>query len=256
MDQLQVFEQRDVLGKDFKMYGNIDNPLFLAKDVAEWIDYDLSSVHKLVALVEDDEKVRKSVPTPGGSQEMWFLTEDGLYEVLMQSRKPIAKQFKSRVKEILRSIRKHGAYATPQTLEAMLTSPEAVIKILTALKNEQEKSRSLQGKIEQQKPLVMFAETCMSSKDCIKVGELAKIVSKHGIIIGQNRLWNRLREWGHIIPGTTEPYQRYIDNGYYEVVQMGKELASGARIFKVMRVTPKGQVYIINRLRNEKSKAV
>ena len=103
MNSLQVIEERDVLGKDFRVYGTPEEPLFLAKDVAGWIEYELSSVHKLVAVVDEDEKVRRNVPTPGGVQEMWFLTEDGLYEVLMQSRKPVAKKFKKKVKEILKA---------------------------------------------------------------------------------------------------------------------------------------------------------
>ena len=111
---MQVIEQREVLGKQLTMYGDFENPLFLAKEVAEWIDYDLSSINKMLNNVDEDEKVRSIVPTLGGNQEAWFLTEDGLYEVLMQSRKPIAKQFKREVKKILKSIRRHEAYMTPR----------------------------------------------------------------------------------------------------------------------------------------------
>ena len=57
----------------------------------------------------------------------------------MQSRKPIAKEFKKQVKEILKSIRKHGAYMTPETLEAAILNPDTIIKIATALKEEKEK---------------------------------------------------------------------------------------------------------------------
>ena len=95
--------KQEVLGKEFKMYGTIEEPLFLAKDVAEWIEH--SDVSKMMKSVDEDEKVKNIVRTLGGNQEMWFLTEDGLYEVLMQSRKPIAKQFKKQVKEILKSLR-------------------------------------------------------------------------------------------------------------------------------------------------------
>ncbi len=123
-NDLVIIEQRNVLGKHFTIYGDLDNPLFLAKDVAEWIDYDVSSVHKLVAMVEETEKVRKNVPTLGGNQDMWFLTEDGLYEVLFQSRKPIAKEFKKQVKQILKDVRRRGIYVTDSALENMLSSPE------------------------------------------------------------------------------------------------------------------------------------
>ena len=106
MSVLQVIEQREILGKQLTIYGDFEDPLFLAKEVAEWIDYDVSSINKMISNVDEDEKVRNIIPTLGGNQEMWFLTEDGLYEVLMQSRKPIAKQFKKEVKTLLKNIRK------------------------------------------------------------------------------------------------------------------------------------------------------
>lgn len=105
MNDLQVIKETEVLNKNFKIYGNTDNPLFLAKDVAEWIEYDLSSVSKLVNMVDDDEKLNGTIFLSGQNREMWFLTEDGLYEVLMQSRKPIAKQFKKQIKTILKELR-------------------------------------------------------------------------------------------------------------------------------------------------------
>lgn len=123
MNELQVIDEREIFGKNFRIFGTIEEPLFLAKDVAEWIDYDTSSINKLIGSVDEDEKVRKIVPTLGGNQEMWLLTEDGLYEVLMQSRKPIAKQFKKKVKEILKEIRKHGIYATDEVIDQILDNP-------------------------------------------------------------------------------------------------------------------------------------
>lgn len=109
-NSLQIIEEREVFNKKFKIYGDFENPLFLAKDVAEWIEYDLTSINKMLNKVDDNEKVRNNIPTLGGVQEMWFLTEDGLYELLMLSRKPIAKEWKSKVKEILKEIRKNGKY--------------------------------------------------------------------------------------------------------------------------------------------------
>ena len=96
MNNLQVVEQREVLGKEFKIYGDFENPLFLAKDVAEWIEHSKSDV--MLKSVDDNEKVKvNNVYVDGrtGGNGVWFLTEDGLYEVLMQSRKPIAKEFKN-----------------------------------------------------------------------------------------------------------------------------------------------------------------
>lgn len=101
--ELQVIDKRNILDHEVTTYGDLENPLFLAKDVAEWIEH--SDVSKMMKSVDEDEKVKNIVRTLGGNQEMWFLTEDGLYEVLMQSRKPIAKQFKKKVKKLLKDLR-------------------------------------------------------------------------------------------------------------------------------------------------------
>lgn len=126
-----------ILGKKFRVYGTIEEPLFLAKDVAEWIEYSKTgngsyNVAKLLMSIDDNEKIKILCNVNNGvasinncnttlssdtiisnttsskarnTQEMWFLTENGLYEVLMQSRKPIAKQFKSEVKKLLHDLR-------------------------------------------------------------------------------------------------------------------------------------------------------
>ena len=100
-----------LMGKTFSVYGTVEEPLFRAKDVADWIEH--SDVHKMVQSVDDDEKVRNIVPTLGGNQETWLLTENGLYEVLMLSRKPIAKDFKKEVKKMLHALRTKKATLMP-----------------------------------------------------------------------------------------------------------------------------------------------
>lgn len=105
--------------------------------------------------------------------------------------------------------------------------------------------------LEAQKPLVAFAETCAASENSILVRELAKVASKHGLGIGEKRLYQKLRDWGLIFTRGTEPYQEYVDRGYFEVTQSPRETSSGVRIFKTTRVTPKGQIYILDRLKRE-----
>ena len=104
MNELKIIDERELLGKQFKIYGDLEHPLFWAKDVAEWIDYDVSNASKMVNSVDEDEKLIARINNTSAT----FLTEDGLYEVLMLSRKPIAKQFKKEVKKILKLIRKSG----------------------------------------------------------------------------------------------------------------------------------------------------
>lgn len=113
-NELKVIETREVLGKEFRIYGTIEEPLFLAKDVAEFIDYSKSNgkykVSQMASTVDDDEKLVSTIKTPGDNQyrQQTLLTEDGLYEVLFQSRKPIAKAFKKEVKVILKQLRQTG----------------------------------------------------------------------------------------------------------------------------------------------------
>lgn len=135
MKELKVFKQQKVLSKEFKIYGDIENPLFLAKDVANWIEH--SNTSKMLNSIEDDEKILaitnsyKQDLGHGGMRnniEQWFLTEDGLYEVLMQSRKPIAKQFKKEVKKILKQIRKDGYYLTKNADVEKLEKELQIIK--------------------------------------------------------------------------------------------------------------------------------
>ncbi len=99
----ELLQTTQLCGVSLSVYGTPAEPLFLAKEVAEILDH--SQASKMVQMVDEDEKGRKIVPTPGGNQEMWLLTEQGLYEVLMQSRKPVARQFKAGVKALLKALR-------------------------------------------------------------------------------------------------------------------------------------------------------
>lgn len=252
MQIMKIIDEREILGKQFRIFGDFENPLFLAKDVAEWIEYDTSSINKMLNNVDETEKVRKNVPTPGGNQEMWFLTEDGLYEVLMLSRKQIAKEFKKQIKEILKTIRKNGMYVT----ERLLDNPDLAIQAFTKLKEEREKRKELEAKIEEQKPQVLFANTVKSSYTSILVGELAKILTQGGFKTGQNRLFDLLRKDGFLISrqGTdyNMPTQKSMELGLFEIKESTVNNLDGSiRISKTPKVTGKGQEYFINRFLNK-----
>ena len=118
-EAIKVIAEQNVLGKEFHIYGTIEEPLFLAKDVAKWIENPNPS--QMVQTVDDDEKGIYNVYTLGGNQDCMFLTENGLYEVLMQSRKPFAKKFKKEVKHILHDLRVNG---TVVSAKVALASPE------------------------------------------------------------------------------------------------------------------------------------
>lgn len=135
MNEIKVINKSMLLGKEINVYGSVDDPLFLAKDVAEWIEHTQPS--KMVETVDEDEKLMGTIFLSGQNREVWMLTEDGLYEILMQSRKPIAKQFKKGVKEILKTIRKTGSYSVSKPLSQLEVLQMAVNQMV-----EQEKRLS------------------------------------------------------------------------------------------------------------------
>lgn len=135
MNEIKVINKSMLLGKEIDVYGSVDEPLFLAKDVAEWIEHTQPS--KMVETVDEDEKLMGTIFLSGQNREVWMLTEDGLYEVLMQSRKPIAKQFKKGIKEILKTIRKTGSYSVSKPLSQLEVFQVAVNQMV-----EQEKRLS------------------------------------------------------------------------------------------------------------------
>lgn len=112
-NNVTVISKQIVLGKEFEIYGDFENPLFLAKDVATWIEH--SDVSTMVRKIDEDEKAFLTNPNNVcGGQNALFLTENGLYEVLMLSRKPIAKQFKKAIKELLHNLRTNKVVITSQ----------------------------------------------------------------------------------------------------------------------------------------------
>ncbi|OEH36842.1 antirepressor [Streptococcus pneumoniae] len=247
-----MINEQEVLGKYFTVYGTADEPLFVAKDVAEWIEYDLSSVNKMLDKIDEDEKLVGTLFRSGQNREVWFLTENGLYEVLMQSRKPLAKEFKKKVKEILKSIRKHGLYATDQ----LLNNPDFAIAAFQALKEERARKQALEAQIEADRPKVLFAGAVSASKSSCLIGELAKILKQNGIDIGQNKLFQWLRSNGYLISRRGEswnqPTQKSMQLGLFELKKTNINHADGhTTVNTTTKVTGKGQQYFINKFLNQ-----
>jgi len=242
MHELKVINEQEVLGKQFRIYGTIEQPLFLAKDVAEWIEH--SDVSMMLKNIDADEKVSLTNPNNAcGGQNAWFLTEDGLYEVLMQSRKPIAKAFKKEVKEILKTIRKHGVYA----VEQVLNDPDMLISALTALKEERAKVQALQADCERMKPAQLFADAVSASDTSILVRDLAKLIRQNGVDMGEKRLYKWLRH-NYICKSDTSPTQKAMEMGLFEVMIRTVERGNGLpRETRTTLVTGKGQVYFVNK---------
>lgn len=145
--EIQVLKQTELLGQQFAVYGTPDEPLFLAKDVAAWIEH--TDVSKMVQCVDEDEKLTRTMFVSGQNREVWLLTEDGLYEILMQSRKPIAKQFKKGVKKILHEIRTTGRYATQPLTPAqqLLANAQMLVEMEQRQMEQERRQDAIEGKV-------------------------------------------------------------------------------------------------------------
>lgn len=217
----------------------------MAKDVAEWIEH--SNSRMMLQAVDENEKLCVNNPYAlQRQQEQWFLTEDRLYEVLMQSRKPIAKEFKREVKQILKTIRKHGLYAK----EELLDNPDIAIAAFKALKEEREARKALEAENERMQPLALFAKSVSASDTSILIGDLAKLLKQNGYDTGQKRLFEELRQRGFLMKSGSSknlPTQKSMELGLFEVKESTINNPDGSvRVTKTTKVTGKGQVYFVN----------
>lgn len=269
---LQVLNKSELLGRQFAVYGTVENPLFLAKDVAEIIEH--SDVSMMIRSLDKEDKLTQTMFVSGQNREVWMLTEDGLYEVLMQSRKPIAKQFKRSVKAILKEIRTKGGYMvarpeeTPEQImaRALKIADEALQRTKGELKVAQKQNELLEASNkaltkandayrEQNKrwfPHYLFSKAVETSKQSILIGELAKIITQKGYEIGQNRLFEWMRENGYLISRVcdmyNQPTQRAMKMGLFEIKKTIIHKPNGDILVRTTpKVTGKGQIYFVER---------
>ena len=205
-NSIQVLKQTELCGRQFTVYGTVEEPLFRAKDVAEVINH--NNISHMLSLVDDDEKGVTQFVTPGGNQQVWMLTEGGLYEVLMQSRKPIAKQFKKGVKQILHEVRTTGGYIstvpndTPEEImaraltiaQATLAKREERLKQLEAETEQQQATIELQDKeIKEAAPKVTYYNNHLQSVNTLTSTQIAKQIGMDAA-----KLHKKLKEAGII----------------------------------------------------------
>lgn len=194
--------------------------------------------------------------TNGGMQQIVYVNEKNLYKAIMRSDKPNAEPFQDWVcGEVLPSIRKHGAYMTPETIEKAITSPDFIIQLATQLKNEQEKRKQAEAKIEADKPKVLFSEAVEASKKSILIRELAKIITQNGYQIGEKQLYERLRKAGYLCSvgeSRNQPSQAYMNMGLFEIKKRIVMDGSESKVYNTTVVTPKGVRYFINKFLGKK----
>ena len=225
-------------------------PWFVLKDVCQILC--LGTPARVAERLDGDEvSLAHITDSIGRKQETTIINESGLYNVILRSDKPEAKPFRKWVtSEVLPTIRHHGAYMTPETIEKALTDPDTIIQLATTLKEERAARLALESKVAEDKPKVLFADAVAASHTSILVGDLAKLFRQNGVEIGQNRLFRFLREKGYLC-GRGERYnlptQRSMNAGWFEIKETTIGNPDGSiRITKTVKVTGKGQQYFIN----------
>ena len=246
MSNIQIFNNPD-FGEVRTLEEN-GAVLFCGSDVAKALGYSNPSK----ALSDHCKGVTKRyTPTNSGTQEMSFIPESDLYRLVFSSKLPTAEKFTDWVtSEVLPTIRRHGMYATPDTVEKMLADPDTTIKLLETIKQERAARLALEAKAEADKPKVLFADAVSASHTSILVGDLAKLLRQNGVEIGQNRLFSFLREKGYLCSQGERynlPTQRSMDRGWFQVKETTINQPNGSvRITRTVKVTGKGQQYFIN----------
>ena len=189
-----------------------------------------------------------------------MIPESDLYRLIISSKLPSAEKFEKWVfEEVLPTIRKHGAYATAETIESIISNPDNGIKLLQALKAEQDKNKALEVENTELKPKALFADAVAGSNTSILIRELAKIIKGKGVNIGEHKLFGWLREHGYLIRkygcDYNTPTQKSMELGVMELKKTAVNKPDGTVITRTTPlITGKGQVYFVNKFCGKRDK--
>lgn len=230
MNNIQIFKN-EVFG-EVRVAGTSEEPLFCLADVCKVLELGNPSQVKtrLCGEVITNEVIPDAL---GRQQEMIFINEDGLYDVILDSRKPQAKTFRKWVTgEVLPSIRKHGIYATDNVIDQILNNPDFGIELLTKLKKERS------ARIEAEKQVAVLTHV-NKTYTCT---EVAKELGLKSAI----ELNNRLKELGvqYKVNQTWVPYTKYATLGWFDIKQ---EVADNGHIIYHRKITGIGRQGIISK---------
>lgn len=268
---------------EIRVAGTEENPYFCLKDICQCLDL----LTKKVSQRLDDKVLSKFLITDSIGRERFvlFVNEDGLYDVIFDSRKPEARAFRKWVtSEVIPSIRKTGSYSlsvpsyqisdpikrAEKWIEEEKRRQQLAIENKTKQKKIEEQQHTIEQKdstisnqkkqIEESQPAVTFTNAVSGSKSACLIGELAKLICQNGVQIGQNRLFEWLRK-NHYLGSVGErrniPNQEYIEQGLF-IVKKGVRTGNDGVLYttKTTKVTGKGQVYFINKfLQNKNNEA-
>lgn len=245
MNNIQLFTSAEF--GDIRTIKDAEAVYFVGKDVAEILGY--TNTRKALADHVDPEDKKDGVTirdSIGRDQTPVVINESGLYSLVLSSKLPSAKRFKRWItSEVLPALRRQGGY--------MLTSenetPEQIMA--RALKIADEALKRKDALIEELTPKALFADAVSVSKHTCLIGELAKLMRQNGLDIGQNRLFERLRQDGYLCKyGSNHNVstQRAVDMGLLVIKESTIHHADGhTTLQRTPKVTGKGQRYFIEK---------
>ena len=243
MGNLQIFKNEE-LG-EVRVVTIEDEPWFVGKDVAEVLGYEKPR-NALSTHVDEDDALKWGITDSlGREQETTVINESGLYSLVLSSKLPTAKTFKRWITgEVLPSIRKHGAYMTPETLEAAILNPDTMIQLCTALKEEQDKRKMLEVAnatltVDNQimKPKADYFDELVDRNLLTNFREAAKQLSVH-----PKKFVTFLLDHKYIYrdkKGKLQPYQQYVESGLFNLKECVNEKTGWGGTQTL--ITPKGR---------------
>jgi anti-repressor protein len=223
-------------------------PWFVAKDVCDILE--ISNPSDALKRLDDDERSRFNLGRQG---ETNIVNEAGLYSLVLGSRKPEAHEFKRWVThEVLPQIRKTGGYIpTTDVDDDMTILAKAVMIGQRTMEAQKQRIAAQESHIKELEPKARFADAVAASDGTCLIGELAKMLRQNGLDIGQNRLFEILRQDGYL--GKTGsnrnvPTQKAMDLGLFRIKETAVTHSDGhVTINRTAKVTGKGQTYFIKR---------
>lgn len=232
-------------------------PWFVAADVCRALGLGNSS--QAIAKLDDDEKSGVIISDPHGREQVTrFISESGLYALVLSSRKPEAKAFKRWIThEVIPAIRKTGGYIAGQ--ETMDDDQLLANALMVAQRKIAERNKQLEAaneKIKADAPKVLFAETVQKAEGDILVRQLARLMNQRGYDIGERRLYEILRRDGWVIKANAKdqnaPTQKSVDMGLMRVIERTIGSAEKTFLSTTTVITPKGQLYFLNKYAPER----
>ena len=242
-NEIKIFESPE-FGRIRTVSDEKGEPWFIGKDVATLLGYS-NTRDALRKHVDEEDKTTVAIRDTGSNYQSMtvIVNESGLYSLILSSKLPRAREFKRWVtSEVLPQIRKTGGYIPLAAEDDEKTILAKAVRIL---------NRTLEQKdelLEAQRPKVEFADAVTTGDGCILMSELAKLLTRNGYPTGRTRLFRWMRENGYIFKRSTEPIQKWVEEGLFATSVTMIKTHHGSEERVTTKVTGKGQEYFLSKL--------